>query len=105
MERRVRLNWSEKHKRPWCPGLSLPRQDTAVAPPALTGFMRVQGLVERIRQRRAAAADVLTPRLRQELEQPRSPLPSNPVPSNPVVSKPVGSELEASRDPGRDAVS
>ncbi len=65
MERRVRLNWSAKRQRAWCTGLSLPKQIGTGSASALTGFMRVQGLMERIRARRGSTQ-----------ESVRAPLPA-----------------------------
>ena len=52
MERRIRLVWSPKAARPWCPGASLPAEEPSAPLGQRTGFLRVQGLMERIRRRR-----------------------------------------------------
>lgn len=81
MERRIRLSWSPKDLRPWCPGASLPPvQHGADGPGGLgaagrTGFLRVQGLMERIRRRRVAARTHEHPGANPE---PAAPLPVRP---------------------------
>jgi hypothetical protein len=84
MERRIRLTWSPKDLRPWCPGASLPPARSGadgagglggLGAAGRTGFMRVQGLMERIRRRRVAA---------RAHEQPgASPEPAAPLPVRP----------------------
>jgi hypothetical protein len=51
MERRIRLTWSSKHGRPWCPGTTRPTREPRLVPSGWTGFLKVQGLVDLIRQR------------------------------------------------------
>jgi hypothetical protein len=72
MERRIRLAWSPEHLRCWCQGASLPPAEERAPIQAPTGFLRMQRLMERIRQRRAART--LPPWTAAELEPP-GPLP------------------------------
>ena len=78
MERRIRLTWSPKDLRPWCPGASLPpvqNRQGGIGAAGRTGFMRVQGLMERIRRRRAAG--------RAHEQTSASPEPAAPLPVRP----------------------
>ena len=56
MKRRIRLSWSPKHERPWCPGTTRP----TLAPPSVatgwTSFLKVQSLVGLVRQRKTEPA-------------------------------------------------
>ena len=84
MEPRVRLSWSKGPLRPWCPGASLPPRPSPGGPPAATGFLRVQGLLERLRQRRAGARAVPVPQAAQapipQAVQAAGPEPLAPLP-------------------------
>jgi hypothetical protein len=55
MERRIRLTWSPKHGRPWCPGSTRPVRQPRPIATGWTGFFKVQGLLELIRQQAAEA--------------------------------------------------
>jgi len=73
MEPRIRLDWSPRSSRPWCPGASLPCGASAESLPAATGFLRVQGLLERLRHRRTATRSRPTADV-----HPPAPLPKAP---------------------------
>lgn len=78
MERRIRLTWSPKDVRPWCPGASLPPGPSwsgSHGAVGRTGFLRVQGLMERIRRRRSAG--------RGQEPTGASPEPAAPLPVRP----------------------
>ena len=60
MERRIRLVWSPEHLRSWCQGASLPPAEERPSSQA-TGFVRMQRLVEKIRQRRASGVELEPP--------------------------------------------
>jgi len=59
MERRIRLNWSPKRKRPWCPGLTRASNPAPAVPTGLTGMLRVHALMDLLRTR--GDAKTLTP--------------------------------------------
>ena len=61
--------WSPEHLRSWCQGASLPPADERPSQ-APTGFLRMQRLMEKIRQRRAAGVELEPP---APLPQPRPP--------------------------------
>jgi hypothetical protein len=70
MERRIRLVWSPEHLRSWCQGASLPPAKERASSQAATGFVRMQRLMEKIRQRRASGVELEPP---APLPQPRLP--------------------------------
>jgi len=51
MERRIRLNWSPKRKRPWCPGLCRASEPAPAVPSTLTGIFRMNALKDLLRTR------------------------------------------------------
>lgn len=61
--------WSPEHLRSWCQGASLPPADERATSPA-TGFLRMQRLMEKIRQRRASGVEIEPP---GPLPKPRLP--------------------------------
>ena len=51
MERRTRLNWSPKRKRPWCPGLTRASDPAPAVPSGVTGMLRVHALMDLLTRR------------------------------------------------------
>jgi len=55
MERRIRLNWSPKRKRPWCPGLRRVSEPAPAVPSGRTGIFRMNALMDLLRTRPESA--------------------------------------------------